>query len=94
MARAHLAVGPAGTDAHVEGLDGQTLVVEAHHGRPAGRPVLHVAQVGVVVQQDVAPAGGGGGQREGGVDRDAESAYESVRESVSDRKSTRLNSSH
>lgn len=57
MGRAHLTVGSTGASAHVEGLDGQTLAVKAHHGRPTGSPILHVAQVRLVIQQDVTAAG-------------------------------------
>lgn len=43
MGRAHLPVRSDGARAHVERLDGQTLAVKAHHGRPTGSPILHVA---------------------------------------------------
>lgn len=49
-----LVCGPrAGTE--VELLDGETLVVEADVVRAASRPVLHVTQVRVPVDQHVSP---------------------------------------
>lgn len=45
-----------GAGAEVELLDGEAFVVETDVVRPAGRPVLHVPQVGVSVDQHVGAA--------------------------------------
>lgn len=52
--RADLGVRRAGAGAEVEGLGGEAAMVEAHHVRPARRPVLHVAQIRVLIQLHVA----------------------------------------
>lgn len=43
MGRAHLSIRSTRASAHVEWLDWQTLAVKAHHWRPTGSPILHVA---------------------------------------------------
>lgn len=56
MSRADGLVRGPGAGAEVELLDGEALVVETDVVRPAGRPVLHVPQVGVSIDQHVSAA--------------------------------------
>lgn len=49
MVGADVAVGSGRTGTHVEELDGQTLTVKAHHGRPTWRPILHITQISVII---------------------------------------------
>lgn len=53
MSRADGLVGGPRAGAEVELLDGETLVVEADVVRAAGRPVLHVTQICVPVDEHV-----------------------------------------
>lgn len=50
----NLAVCGARAGAEVEGLGGEAAMVEAHHVRPTRRPVLHVAQVRVLIELHMA----------------------------------------
>lgn len=53
MSRADGLVRGPGAGAEVELVDGEAFVVETDVVRPAGRPVLDVAQVGVSIDQHV-----------------------------------------
>lgn len=53
MSRADGLVRGPGAGAEVELVDGEAFVVETDVVRPAGCPVLHVAQVGVSIDQHV-----------------------------------------
>lgn len=57
LSRADGLVGGPGAGAEVELLDWETLVVEADAVCSAGRPVLHVSQVSVSIDQHMATAG-------------------------------------
>lgn len=42
--------------AEVEGLSGEAAMLEAHHVRPARRPILHIAQVCLLIELHMAAA--------------------------------------
>lgn len=54
MSRADVAVGRAGAGAEVEGFSGEAAMVQAHHVGPTRRPILHIAQVRVLIQPHMA----------------------------------------
>lgn len=59
MVKTDLPIPAAGTGAEVKGCHWKAFMVKTQHAGPAGRPVLHVAQVRAIHQLHVAaPAGG------------------------------------